>query len=107
MLELLRLGTATAPELARAVATEETQVTPSTVQTLLLRLQKNGLVTSSRTISHRWWQLSSPGTLPELLRRDARHILLCRYGAHPLALVALLEEVQAVLSASDEARRLA
>jgi predicted transcriptional regulator len=109
LLELAKHGTATAPELARAIASEEAAVAPSTstVQTILLRLQRNGLVVSTKTTSHRWWQLSAPAELPALLRKDARSLLLSRYGAHPIAIQALLEEIQRLLPLSAETRRLA
>jgi predicted ArsR family transcriptional regulator len=98
LLTLANLGQATAPDLARALAGVEPEVTANTAQALLLRLQAAGLVESTRTIQNRLWKLTHPESLFDLLRSDARRILTSRYASDSLALRALLVEVEQLLA---------
>jgi hypothetical protein len=94
LLALRRLEAATAPQLSRHLKNDPN---PNTAQRLLFRLEQKGLVRGSKVDTNRIWELSNPTGMPALLEADASHLLQARYDCDPLALRALLAEIEKIL----------
>ncbi len=99
-LALIRLGAASAPELARHL----TGILPQTVYTLLQRMTAKGIIESDyKSPVRQWWarqELIHP-ILAEEVRRTVRE----RYDSDPLILRALLLEVENALQESQSNHR--
>lgn len=98
VLALRRLKSATAPQLSRHLNNDPN---PNTAQRLLYRLESKGLVRGTRVDTSRVWELSDPNGMPALLQMEARHLLQARYDYDPLALRALLAEIERILKEGD------
>lgn len=94
VLALRRLKSATAPQVSRYLNNDPN---PNTAQRLLYRLESKGLVRGTRVDTSRIWELSNPNGIPALLQAEARHLLHTRYDYDPLALRALLTEIERIL----------
>lgn len=88
---LKRVTEARAAELAAALGEPYTR---NTVQALLYRLEKRGLVVSVKRFSYRQWTLAPGVDVEALLRDDARRTLGKRYCADPWAVSVVVSEAE-------------
>lgn len=86
VLALNRRGQSTAPQISRFLKNE---LTPSTVQTLLYRLQDKGIVRTTKVETQRFWDIANPEHLESLVEVAARQ-LLSPFDQDPTMVNALL-----------------
>jgi predicted transcriptional regulator len=98
-LALIRLGAASAPELARHL----TKILPQTVYTLLQRMAAKGIIESNYKSPVRQWSARQE-LIDSVLAEDVRRTVQDRYGSDPTILRPLLLEIQQALKESKVTR---
>jgi predicted transcriptional regulator len=92
LIVLRELGQATAPQLADHL---RDGTTPSTVQVLLLRMEKKGVVSSAKRDANRLWRLASEDAFRSAIKAEVRYAVRIRYLGSALLRAELDEEFAA------------
>ncbi len=101
LIVLRELGQATAPQLADHL---HDGTTPSTVQVLLLRMEKKGVVSSAKRDANRLWRLASEDAFRSAITAEVRYAVRIRYLGSALLRAELDEEFAACEGTAKSAR---